>query len=309
MLTIRSDQDAAHASGPRTALATALFAAVALAACGSSSSSGVTPATGTPASTATPAATPTPGPSTVQATLVGSSAGITGALVVGNVHFVTCAEPSLSGPTIFAFRSAADTSIGVLLTIRQSTINVRLAQGSGTSYTAREFTGSGVTSFDARSGAQFSSSLTESTASGTKTGAIGTISSISGSVSCGSFKVGSASLTVTGTTAGGAVSRSLTQVRVLCGNNGQGLYASVGGLGQVSSAPAIISVGGGVQGAPLFVGVQTASAFYQFNTSTPGAAIVTTTGATYNGTVTETSPVAGAHTLMVSGTATCGTSA
>lgn len=284
----------------------ALCSAVALAACGGNATASSSGAAAV--ATATPTATPTPGPSSLQASLVGSSAGLSGALVVGNVHFVTCAEPTLSGLTIFAFRYATDPSIGVLLTIRQAMITVRAAVGSGTNYTGREFTGSGVTSFDARSGAQFSSSLTESTAAGTNKGTIGTISSISGSVSCGSFKVGSASLTVTGTTAGGAVTGPLTQVRVLCGNNGQGLYAGVGGLGHVGSTPALITIGGGVQGAPLYVGVQTASASYQFSTSAAGSATVTTAGATYSATVTETSPVAGSHTLMVSGTSTCGTS-
>lgn len=309
MLTIHRCEQA-HAAARRVPLAVAFLGAVVLTGCGSnatSSSSGAA-ATATPAPTATPAATSTPGPSSVQATLTGSSAGLTGPLVTGSVHFVTCAEPTLSGPVILAFRSAADTTIGILLTIHQSSIAVRLASGSGTSYTERDFTGSGVTSFNASSGAQFSSSLTESTAAGTNKGTIGTVSSIAGSVSCGTFQVGSASLTLSGNTAGGAVGSSLTGARVLCGNNGQGVYATVTGLGQVGSTPAIITVGGGTEASPMFVVIGTASSSYQFNTSAAGSVTVTATTATYHATVTETSPVAGSHTLMVSGTASCGTS-
>jgi hypothetical protein len=308
MLTIHGLRDQIHEPARRVALTLSIVGALVLTACGgsatSSSSSGGAASTPTP----TPEATATPGPSSVQATLSGDP-GIGGALVTGSVHFVTCDEPSLSGPDIVAFRSATNPAIGVLLTIRQGAIAVRLASGAASTYTERLFDGTGVTSFDASSGATFSSSLTESTPAGTQTGTLGMVTSISGSVSCGTFKKGSASVTVAGGTAGGDISGVLTMVRVLCGTSGPGQqYATVTGLGKVGSTPAVITVGGGQGTAPLFVAVQTSSTTYQYSTSAAGSATVTTSGATYNATATETAPTAGAHSLMVSGSATCGTS-
>jgi hypothetical protein len=302
MVTIHS----AHASIRRAGLLLSLLAAIALTACGSTGTPGAS--SGTPAPTPTPTPLSTPGPSSVQATITGD-ARVTGPLVTANVHFVNCEGPSLQGPTILAFRNATDTAIGVLLSIRQGSISVRLAEGASTAYTERTFDGTGVTAFDAASGARFSSSLTESTPATDHKGTIGTVSSISGSVSCGTFTPGSASLTIAGNTAGGAVNGSPTKVRVLCGTQSTGqYYAQVSGLIQVGSTPAVVSISGGTQQSPLFVFLQTASAAYGYSTSTPQGVSVTATNATYNGTVMETSPVAGAHTLTVSGSATCGTS-
>jgi hypothetical protein len=306
MLTSHGISDETRATARRSGVALSLFGALVLSACGSSAAP--SSSSGGAASTPTPEATSTPGPSSVQATLTGDP-GVTGALVMGSVHFVTCGEPSLAGPNILAFRGLADPTIGVLLTIRQGSIGVRLAQGASTTYTERLFSGTGVTSFDAASGATFSSSLTESTPAGTHTGTLGAITEISGSVSCGTFQRGSASVTVAGGTAGGNISGLLTMVRVLCGGAPGQMYATVTGLGKVGSTPAVITVGGGVGQSPLFVVVQTSSTTsYQYGTSAAGSATVTSTGATYNAMATESAPVAGAHTLTVSGSATCGTS-
>ncbi len=228
--------------------------------------------------------------------------------MTGTVGFVTCDEPSLTGPSILAFRSASNGQVGVLLTIRQGAIEVRVAQGAAATYTERLFDGTGVTSFDALSGAQFSSSLTETTPAGANKGTLGSISSISGSVSCGTFQPGSASVTVTGTTPGGALSGALTSVRVLCGGVAPSQYATVTGLSKAGSTPVVVSVTGGVGQSPLTVTVQSASALYQYTTSAAGAVTITSSGATYNATATETTPAAGAATVKVSGTATCGTS-
>lgn len=302
MVTIHS----AQATTRRAGFALSLFAAIALTACGSTGTPGSSG--GTPTATPTPTPLSTRGPSSVQATLTGD-ARVTGPLVTGSVHFVTCEGPSLKGPTILAYRSAPDPAIGVLLNIRQGSISVRLAQGSGTAYTERTFDGAGVTAFDAASGARFSSSLTKSTPASDHKGTIGAVSSISGSVSCGTFTTGSASVTIAGNTAGGPVNGSPTQVRVLCGSQAAGqYYAQVSGLIQVGSTPAVVSVSGGTLQSPLYVFLQTASATYSYSTSAASGVTVTASNATYNGTVTEISPVAGAHTLTVSGSATCGTS-
>jgi hypothetical protein len=302
MLTIYS----LHVSTRRAGLASLLFGAIVLAACGSSAT-GTSSGAAATAPTPTPPPTSTPGPSSVQATLTGDPA-VTGALVMGSVHFVTCDQPSLAGPTILAFRTAADSSIGVLLTIRQGAIEVRLARGAAATYTERLFDGTGVTSFDAASGAQFSSSLTDTSPAGTIKGTLGSITSISGSVSCGTSQPGSASITVSGSTDVGAISGSLTMVRVVCGGSPGQLFATVTGLSKVGSTPVLVSIDGGTDASPLYVTVQTGSATYQYMASTAASVVVTTSGATYSATLTESTPPGGAHTVMVSGSATCGTS-
>ncbi len=303
-MTIRSLTARKRGSACRAGLALCTLGAM-LAACGGDTSSGpTTAATATPA-----AATATPGPSSIHATLTGD-VGVSGPLVLGTVHFVTCAAPSLRGESILAFENGSDATVGVLLTIRASAIEVRLARGSGTSYSARLFDGTGVTSFNPLSGAVFSSSLTESTPAGANKGTLGAITSISGSVSCGTFTPGSATVTVAGDTASGMLSGALTSVRVLCGNGATGDFVTVSGLSHAGSTPVVVSVLGGIAGSTFTVVVQTATAGYQYSSAAVGVVTRTSTGATYNGTAKETAASAGtaARSVTVSGTASCGTS-
>jgi hypothetical protein len=295
---------AGGASTRRATSTLCLLGAIVLTACGAAAPN---PTGSAAAQTPTPLPTSTPGPSSAQATLTGDSR-ITGPLNTGGVtHFVRCDEPSLSGPEIFAFENTADPSVGVFLTIRAGFINVRLASGSGTAYTERDFAGPGVTSFGAASGTQFSSSLTEATPAGTHKGTVEAITSIAGSVSCGTFTPGGGNVTVTGDTGNGVLNGPLTSIRVGCGGSGQGAYAIVAGLSHVGSAPALINLAGGSGASPLFVTVSTASGAQQFTNSATGLVTFPAGGVTYNATLTETTASGpGSHTVMVSGSATCG---
>lgn len=280
--------------------------ALLLAACGGTSPA--TSATASPTATAA-AATSTAGPSSVQATLTGDPS-VSGPLVMGSVHFVTCASPSLKGESIVAFESGTDATIGVLLTLRASSIEVRVARGSGTAYTERIFDGTGVSAFDAMSGAMFSSSLSETTPARSNKGTLGAVSSISGSVSCGTFTPGSATVTVTGSTAAGTLNPALTSVRVLCGSNTAGGFVTVTGLSTAGSTPVLVSVLGGIGGSAFFVVIETATVAYQYSSASAGIVTRTGTGATYNGTASETaaSPGAAGRSVRIGGSATCGTS-
>jgi hypothetical protein len=294
--------------GRRAGLALAILGALVLSACGSTAAP--SSASGTPTPAATPAAavpTSTPGPSSIEVTLSGDKS-LAGPLVKGTSHFVTCEEPSLTGETILAYENSTDPSVGVLMTIRASSIQVRLAKSSGGTFAARTFDGTGVTFFSAAQGAKFTSSLTETTPSTLNKGTVKAISSISGSVSCGTFTPGSASVTVAGDTAVGPITGGVTSARVLCGSNTAGRFATVTGLGKLGSTPAVVSLVGGSAGAPFYVILQTTSATYQYSSSAAGAVKVSSAGATYNATVTESAPAAGAapKTLTVSGSATCG---
>ncbi|HEX4578421.1 MAG TPA: hypothetical protein VH498_00315 [Candidatus Dormibacteraeota bacterium] len=274
-----------------------MLGASGLVACDSSDS---TSSSGTPAARTTAR----PGPPSVTASLSGD-ARITGALTTGANDFVNCEEPSLVGEAIYAFQGTADPAVGTLLTIRDGHIAVRLGSGSGSSYTERDFIGTGVTSFGAASGAQFSSSLTEVTPAAQKKGTIESISSISGSVSCGTFAPGGGTVSVVGDTGNGMISGSLTSIRVVCLAPSSGRTAVVRGLTHVGSTPAIVEIGGGTGGNPLVVGESTASASNQFSsTATTGLLTFGANSVTYHATVTDT---AGTHSVMVSGTATCGT--
>lgn len=294
--------DGAGTSTRRVAWTLCLLGTLVLAACG-----GTAAPSNAPAQKPTPLTTSTPGPFSIQATLTGD-ARITGPLNTGGVtHFVTCDAPSLSGETIDFFESTADPVVGAFVTVRAGSINVRLASGSGATYTERDFDGSGVTSFGAASGAQFSTSLTDATPAGGNKGTIETISSISGSVSCGTFTPGSGTITVTGDTGNGMLSGPLTSIRVGCGNSG-GQYATVMGLSHVGSTPALIELAGGTRSSPFFVAVMTASGTQDFTNPATGLVTFPAGGVAYNATVTEqtASGSAGTHTLMASGTATCG---
>jgi hypothetical protein len=73
----------------------------------------------------------------------------------------------------------------------------------------------------------------------------------------------------------------------------------------VGSATAIVEIGGGAGGNPLVVGESTASAAHQFSsTATTGLLTFGAHTVTYHATATD---AAGTHSMMVSGTATCGT--
>ena len=250
------------------------------------------------------------GPPSVQATLTGDAA-VSGPLAMGSVHFVNCELPTLKGEVINAFENlAGDTTVGVLLTLRAGTIDVRLARGSATTYTERTFEGTGVTSFSPAVGAQFSSSLTELPAAGSSKGTLGAISSISGSVSCGTFQPGSASITVVGDTVLGPINASLTMTRVICGGSGATRFVTVNALATVGSTPVTVAVGGGKpDGATFFVAVSTATVNYEYTSAVAGIVTLTDGGATYNGSATEVASSTGAagRVVKVSGSATCGT--
>jgi hypothetical protein len=181
--------------------------------------------------------------------------------------------------------------------------------GSGTTYTERDFTGSGVTSFSPASGAQYSSSVTETTAAGGNQGSIETITSIAGSVSCGTFTTGAGTIAVAGDTGNGMIAGTLTSLRVKCGTSPQGPYATVAGLTHVGSAPALVNLAGGTSPSPFFVTVTTAPGYQQYKSSSTTAVTFPSSGVvTYNATATEsTASTTGIHTVTVFGTATCGT--
>ena len=125
-------------------------------------------------------------------------------------------SPSLNGPEITLQVATANKTLGGFVTLTASQVYVRIGAGSGSTYTQRNFAGAGVTNFDPTKGAQFNAQLTDATPPGQNKGAIGAITAISGSVSCGDKTPGGGTITINGDSTGGAVGGPLTSMLVSC---------------------------------------------------------------------------------------------
>jgi hypothetical protein len=217
---------------------------------------------------------------------------------------VACSFPSLQGPEITMRTSTTNGSAGGFITLTSSEVFVRLGAGSGSSYTQRNFSGPGVTDFNAAAGAQFNAQLTDVSAAGQKKGTIGSITSLSGSVSCGDKTPGSGTITITGTSTGGAITDAITSMLVNC--QGGASFAIVNGLAMIGGAPATVEIGG-TPGA-YFATFQTASASYFYSSAAQGLYTPGNGHVQWNNAALTQSGAGGAgHTITVSGDAGCGT--
>jgi hypothetical protein len=270
----------------------------------------VTPATPASATTptsalSTPTPVPTKGPATAQLTISGDPAA---AALTTNMS-VQCDEPSFDGPEIVLYRQASAGGVGVRIVISQSQVSVRFASGSGKTYLDREFVGTGVVSFDAATGAQFDSSLATAPYAGA-TGDLGTLSAIKGSVDCGNELPGSSTLTISGSTGAGQLSAiTLSSARVECDqSSAYGNSVQVIGLATVGTAPTLFIVQGTATGFTVAQEPKDATTAFFYINKTAGSAALTTTGMHISGDATEQNVAAGktAHTVTVSGDATCG---
>jgi hypothetical protein len=279
----------------RSAVATAA-AALAVVACGST-----TTAPSSATTTPTPAATssgPT-GPPNAHVTLTGDPS-LTGAMTIDTIE---CSDPSLSGEQIFVAGSpAASPSTSMHLTLAAGTVAIVLDTGSGSSFHARQFSGTGITGFDAAKGAQLSGPVTDTTPATSNTAGIGTLRSVAGTIDCAGQTPGSSTITISGTDSLGTVSGGITSVHVICLSTGE---VETFGLTQVAGAPASVII---FQFPGRFtMDFISAGGAAQFFTATGVSVTTTSTGATVNGDATQ-SVAAGAtpSTLHVAGQSTCG---
>lgn len=291
------------------AVATGLLAAACSVAATTTSSPAVTVAgvtampSATAAPVATPVATPVPtlGPATQQLTLAGP-AGAAGALTSGAVR---CNLPSTGGLQISVLGQLADPNLSVYIFVWSGNVSVRYDSGAGSTYVERDFTGTGVTGFDAAKGAQIDSPLTEAPYQGAK-GNLGVLTSISGSIDCGNQMPGSSTLALSGLTTKGTLSGGLDPVNVECQNGQYGPMVSIIGFAQVdtTSTEVIMSVSAGT-----FTVYPVGAGFYR-NTST-ATATLTATGAHVDGDAVEqlaAGSKATPHKVHVTGDVVCGTS-
>jgi len=297
---------ACGASGSTAPAATAASPSIAPPALATPASSSAAPAAST-AATASPAAaassTADAGPAAAHFILAGS-ASQTGPIRNAGV---TCNEPTLQGPQIFMTGQSGKAGPNVVIFLRSGYVLVRVATGSAATLRERDFTGSGVTDFDAATGAQLNSPLTETTASGAKIGSLGVLTSISGTITCGNEEPGSASLTITGTSVQGPLGGSLTNVEVACSGSGTGTFALTRGLTTAGTTPVLVFVDATSGRLQVTVETETSGTTY----AGTGASFVTFGSGTVHIDGTVIAPVAAGSTapadqLQVSGDATCG---
>jgi hypothetical protein len=285
----------------RRASILALAAGLLVAACsGAGSATQTPPASAVMATMApTPTAAPTKGPATEDMTLAGP-AGASGAVTLADVR---CNLPATTGLQISVLGRPSDPNLSVYIFVSSGNVTVRYDSGSGSTYVERDFTGTGVTKFDAATGATLNSPLTEVPTTDAH-GSLGVLTSISGTIDCGNQMPGTSTLTFSGPTPKGTLGGGLSPVNVECITNTFGQSVSVLGLLQVGSTPTFVVF----YVSPGTMSVSVASDGFFRNTSTATAAL-TANGAHVDGDLLEQNVAKGAmaHTVHVTGDVICGT--
>jgi hypothetical protein len=269
---------------------------VTLGACSSSSSSSP--------STPSPATAPRGhGPAVSQLSFTGSK-GAAGAVTKVQV---SCAFPTLAGPVINLFGTPPTAGQSTMMNVSAGKVHIRLEEGSGTTYRARDFEGTGVSHFDAARGAQIDSAVREVASGGTAgKGGLGAITSIKGTVSCGAQTPGSSTVKITGDTGRGRIDESPQQVRVSCGKAATGRTVTIFAVAQAGNTPTLLVINARVDMFSASVSTPTAFAGF-FVAKGKGASAPTSHGVHIDGAAVLTGASgAGTRTLHLVGDATCG---
>jgi len=253
------------------------------------------------AATEAPSPTPSKGPATATFAVTGT-AGLTGPVTPTTI---TCDQPGLDGPDIFVLGTAGS-GPGIVLFISAGHVEARVGTGAAATLKLRTFVGTGVTKFDAATGATFDTQLTETTGKGTAIGNLGALTAISGTIDCGDQQAGTSSIVLSGESALGTIGATVTSVHVTCTVIGPAAYATVNELGTAGTTPVLVFVNANATLLQVVLETKTVASIY--SSKAPGLVTFTPGGVTVAGDVTETVK-AGAtpHVLHVAGDATCGT--
>jgi hypothetical protein len=223
---------------------------------------------------------------------------------------ISCDFPKGDGTVfIFVLAQPANPAVTFNIQIVAGKITASVFAGAGTTFTGREFEGTGVTGFDAAKGVQIDTTLTEVTNSGDNPGTLGAITSMKGSIDCGNQTTGTSTVTITGDTADGAVNGALGPFRVQCNSSAS--------QGNSVAFPAVAQVG---NMKALFFTTFAADSIISFESNTgtpaiqrsymlkaPGVVTLSANGAHVSGDAVEQNPTSGpAHTLHFEGDVTCG---
>ncbi|HEX2381906.1 MAG TPA: hypothetical protein VHI95_04685 [Acidimicrobiales bacterium] len=211
---------------------------------------------------------------------------------------VRCGFPDVDGPSI----ALLSTPSGLVFRIRvqQGKVTVLVSDDATPSH-ERDFTGSGVSTFDPATGAHVDSTLTE-VPNAAGAGDIGQLTAIKASVDCAGQDPGTSTVTLTGDTPKGPLTNeALETARVEC--NPSGNEVSVVGVVTINGVKEFIELGLRPDGISVNKLRDSGSNNY---ISAPGAATVTDTGASASGDAAGQGAAA-SHVLHVEGDVTCGT--
>lgn len=291
-----------------------------LAACGSGSpaaTAGPTPGPTTASTVApitTPALTEAPGPTgpaTFQLTVAGDPR-VTVAWQTGNG--INCSNPTLAGLNILTFATSPDGQVTLVLTFTSGQVSVSERAGSGTTYTAREFKGTGVSGFDPARGVAFDSAVEIVPTPAINAGTLGTISHVSGSVDCAGQTTGTSSVVASGASAEGAVTGPFTQFRIVCtSSTADGNTANIIAVMDTLTPPTYFIVGLPSNGnATMFTIAGAAQKQHTYVVDKAGTSsyTVTATGLHLDADFTEVvaqGATEAPHVIHLAGDATCGT--
>ena len=256
----------------------------------------------TVATSEVPSPSPSKGPATAQFGITGT-AGLTGPVTPTTI---TCDQPGLDGPSITVLGTAGASGPQVVLFISAGHVEARVGTGAATTLKLRTFEGTGVTGFDAATGATLDTQLTETTDKGTAVGDLGALSSISGTIDCGDQQPGTSTIALSGESALGPIGATFTGAHVTCRVVGPATYVTVQELGTAGTTPVLVFVNASATLLQAVLETKTATSVY--SSKAPGLVTFTPGGVTVAGDLTETVKAGVTpHVLHVAGDGTCGT--
>ena len=256
----------------------------------------------TVATSEVPSPSPSKGPATAQFGITGT-AGLTGPVTP---TAITCDQPGLDGSSITVLGTAGASGPQVVLFISAGHVEARVGTGAATTLKLRTFEGTGVTGFDAATGATLDTQLTETTDKGTAVGDLGALSSMSGTIDCGDQQPGTSTIALSGESALGPIGATFTGAHVTCRVVGPATYVTVQELGTAGTTPVLVFVNASATLLQAVLETKTATSVY--SSKAPGLVTFTPGGVTVAGDLTETVKAGVTpHVLHVAGDGTCGT--
>ena len=264
---------------------------------------------GGPTAEATASAGPqSTAPASFQLTVAGE-ANVSGTW--GKSFGVSCNNPTLAGLDILFFAQSPDAKAVVLITLTASSIGVSERAGAGADYTDREFSGTGVTAFDAARGATFDSDLTIVPSPGSKPGTLGTITHVSGAIDCGNQTPGTSTIVASGSSAEGSIEGAFTAARVTCNSSAQyGLSVSTSAVISSATPPVFMIINFTPTNSTIFAITDNPSKQHSYVYDKAGTLTISATGAHADATFAEVLPAgstATPHTIHLVGDVSCGT--
>jgi hypothetical protein len=222
------------------------------------------------------------------------------------ILWLRCNQPSLDGLVITAFVNTANKSAAAMITLSSGSIKIALSSGSGSTFALRNFTGSGVSGFDTSLGAQIDSTLTDVTPATTKSGTLGAITNISGSLDCGDQTPGISSVVVNGSSAEGSITGSLSPFKVECQHNAaNGNNVALIGLIDAGDTPNLLFINLNNRTPSIYTSTKD-NVFHAYTAAASSSVSQEADGAMVDSNFIETVTSGTPHVIHLTGSVTCG---